>query len=333
VQVHLFAGDDTQTLRWAQDLGVEWVKQQVDWNLIEHGPGDLEWEQLDRTVELCDAFGFRLLLSVINAPAYLRSDPTWFGPPDDYGEFRRFTQQMAERYRGRVDAYELWNEPNLGREWAGDTIDPERFVALVAEGAQGVRAGDPDAVVVSGAPGVTGVTEEGTAMDDRAFLRGMLGAGVAQWVDAIGAHPYGFANPPDASASDPEQVSPTHNDHPSFFFRDTLEDYRAILLEYGAGDLPIWITEFGWPSIEGMGPMDTTGWEYARYVSEQQQAEYVVRAFEIGLGTPWVGPVILWNLNISTIYGNARPESAYSILRPDSSFRRAYLALRLAGPP
>lgn len=333
VQVHLLAGDATQTLHLAQGLGVEWVKQQVDWNLVEHGPGDLEWEPLDRVVDLCDGFGFRLLIGVINAPSYLRTDPTGFGPPADFGEFRRFMQQMAERYRGRVDAYELWNEPNLAREWYGDRLDPARFVALMAEGARGVRAGDPAALVISGAPGVTGINDGVTAIDDRSFLRGALAAGLAQWVDGIGVHPYGFANPPEARASDPQQVAPSHNNHPSFFFRDTLEDYRAILLEYGAGDLLLWVTEFGWPSVERMGDIDTAGWEYARYVSEQQQADYIVRAFRIGRSTPWVGPMFLWNLNIALIYGNERPESAYSLLRPDGSLRPAYIAFRLAEPP
>jgi len=333
VQVDILAGDLEQTLRWAEGLGVGWVKQQVDWNLIEHGSGDMDWALLDRAVHRADGYGFRILLSVINAPAHLRSDPTGFGPPTDYGEFRRFMQQMAERYRGRVDAYELWNEPNLAREWTGDVLDPARFVALVAEGAQGVRAGDPDALVISGAPGVTGIDDGITAIDDRAYLRGVLAAGVAQWVDGIGAHPYGFANPPEESARDPQHAAPSHNSHPSFFFRDTLEDYRAILLEYGAEDLSLWVTEFGWPSVEGLGAMDTTGWEYARYVSEQQQADYLVRALQMGWNTPWVGPMFVWNLNIAVIYGNTRPESAYSLLRPDGSYRPAYIALRLAGPP
>jgi len=333
VQVHLLSGDREQTLRWAEGLGVEWVKQQVDWNLIEHGPDDLDWTQLDRAVGDCNRFGFRLLISVINAPSHLRADPTGYGPPVDYSAFRRFMQQMAERYQGSVAAYELWNEPNLAREWSGEPLDPARFVALVAEGAQGVRAGDPHALVISGAPAVTGINDGVTAIDDRTYLRGMLAAGLAQWVDGVGVHPYGFANPPEASFRDAQQVAPSHNDHPSFFFRDTLEDYRAILLENGAGDLPLWVTEFGWPSVEGMGAMDTTGWEYARYVSEQQQADYTARAFQIGLATPWIGPMILWNLNIAVVYGNGRPESAYSLLRPDGSYRPVYLAVRFAAPP
>lgn len=333
IQVHLFAGEGTETLRWAEGLGVEWVKQQVDWNVIEHGPEDLDWVLLDRVVDMCEGFEFKLLLSVINAPGYLRSDPTWFGPPEDYGEYRRFMQQMSERYQGRVEAYELWNEPNLAREWTGDTLSAERFVALVAEGAQGVRAGDPDALIISGAPAVTGINDGEGAIDDRVFLQGMLEAGVTDWVDGIGAHPYGFANPPEASVEDEEHTSSSHNNHPSFFFRDTLYDYRALLVDHGAEDVPIWITEFGWPSVDGMGPMDTTGWEYAREVSEEEQAQYIVRAFDIALELPWVGPVILWNLNISTIWGNERAQSAYSLLRPDGSYRPAYIAVRLASLP
>ena len=332
VQVHLFAGNVAETLEWARGLGVGWIKQQVSWHTIEHGPGDLEWGPLDRAVEGCSGFGFQLLLSVVHAPDWTRSSELESGPPADYAEFGRFMEQLATRYRGRVAAYELWNEPNLAREWQGDTLDPARFVALVAEGAQGVRAADPGALVISGAPAVTGINDGVVAIDDRAFLRGMYEAGIAQWVDGIGVHPYGFANPPDESWQDPTHVASGYNDHPSFFFRDTLEDYHAIMVAAGDADHRIWVTEFGWPSIDGMGRMDTTGWEYTREVSEAQQADYIVRAFSLGEERSWVGPMFLWNLNLATIWGADDPVSAYSLLRPDGSYRPAYVALRLAEP-
>ena len=332
VQVHLFAGDVVETLRWAQGLGVGWVKQQVEWHTIEHGPDNFDWVALDRAVEACNGFGFKLLLGVTHAPDWTRASELESGPPADYAEFGRFMAQLAARYRGRVAAYELWNEPNLAREWRGERLDPARFVALVAEGAKGVRAADPDALVISGAPAVTGINDGVEAIDDRVFLRGMYEAGIAQWVDGIGTHPYGFANPPDESWQDAIHVTSSHNNHPSFFFRDTLEDYHAIMLEYGDTEHQIWVTEFGWPSTEGMGPMDTTGWEYGREVSEAQQADYVVRAFRMGDERPWVGPMFLWNLNLATIWGAGNPVSAYSLLRPDGSYRPAYIALRLAEP-
>jgi len=332
IQVHLLAGDMEETLRWAQGLGVGWVKQQVEWHTIEHGPGDLDWVLLDLAVDACNRYGFKLLLGVTHAPDWTRASELEGGPPADYAEFARFMEQLASRYRGRVAAYELWNEANLAREWRGDTLSPARFVALVAEGARGVRSGDPGALIISGAPAVTGINDGVNAIDDRTYLRGMYEAGIAQWVDGIGVHPYGFANPPDASWQDPNHVTTSHNNHPSFFFRDTLEDYRAIMLEYGDGERQLWPTEFGWPSTDKMGDMDATGWEYGREVSEDQQADYIVRAFQMGEEREWVGTMFLWNLNIATIWGSGNPTSAYSLLRPDRSYRAAYVALRLAEP-
>ena len=332
IQLHLFAGEMAEPLDWAQGLGVGWVKQQVTWHTIEHGPDDFEWWTLDRAVKACEGYGFKLLLSVVHAPDWTRTSELETGPPADYAEFGRFMGQLATRYQGRVAAYELWNEPNLAREWRGDTLDPARFVALVAEGARAVRAADPDALIISGAPAVTGIDDGVVAIDDRAFLRGMYEAGVASWVDAIGVHPYGFANPPDESWTDPAHLASSHNDHPSFFFQDTLEDYHAIMLAYGDTEHQLWVTEFGWASTQRMGEMDTTGWEYGREVNEAQQADYIVEAYRMGEERPWVGPMFLWNLNLATIWGPRDPVSAYSLLRPDRSYRPAYIALRLAKP-
>lgn len=333
VQLHVPPnGDLEQTLRWAQGLGVGWVKQQVQWHTVEHGPDDFEWENLDRLVAGAAGLGFKVLLGVTHAPDWTRAAQLESGPPADYAEFGRFMEQLAQRYRGRVEAYELWNEPNLAREWRGDTLDPARFVALVAEGAAGVRTADPQALIISGGPAVTGIDDGETAINDRVFLRGMVEAGIVQHVDAIGAHPYGYANPPEESVQDEHHAASSHNDHPTFFFRDTLEDYRQIMLEHGYDEHQIWITEFGWPSPEGIGQMDLTGWEYGREVSEVEQADYIVRAFHMGDERPWVGPMFLWNLNLATIWGAENTFSAYSLLRPDGSYRPSYVALRLAQP-
>jgi hypothetical protein len=324
--------DLDQALGWAQGLGVQWVKQQVEWTNIEHAPGQYEWWELDRIVDKANDYGFNLLLSLNHAPEWTRAQVLEYGPPHDPAEFGRFMGLLAARYQGRVAAYELWNEPNLRREWRGEELDPALFVALVREGAQAVRANDPAALVISGAPAVTGINDGQTAVDDRVYLRGMVAAGVGQWVDGVGVHPYGFANPPQERWDDSTHQATSHNSHPSFFFRDTLNDYRAILDEGGLGALPLWATEFGWPSVEGLGEVDTSGWEYARQVSEAQQADYTVQAFRAGRADEGMGPMILWNLNIATIWGAERPESAYSLLRPDGSYRPAYIAVRVAEP-
>ena len=330
VQVHLFGMDVDQVLGWAQGMGVEWIKQQVEWTNIEHAPGAYDWRELDVIVDKVNGYGLQLMLSVNHAPGWTRSEAVEYGPPHDPAEFGRFMGVLAARYQGRVAAYELWNEPNLQREWRGEPLDPALFVALIQEGSQAIRAADPSARLISGAPAVTGINDGETAVDDRIYLQGMVAAGVGQWVDGVGVHPYGFANPPQERWDDPTHRASSHNEHPSFFFRDTLEDYRAILVEGGLSALPLWVTEFGWPSVDGLGAVDTTGWAYARQVSEAQQADYVTQAFKMGRAVDWTGPMILWNLNIATIWGGDRPESAYSVLRPDGSYRPVYIAVRVA---
>jgi len=81
----------------------------------------------------------------------------------------------------------------------------------------------------------------------------------------------------DGCSADTTHLRSGYNNHPSFFFLDTLEDYRQILSDANI-DKPLWVTEVGWPSIENFGEVDTTGWDYARDATEGDQATYLLRA-------------------------------------------------------
>jgi polysaccharide biosynthesis protein PslG len=330
VQGQFVGPDGDDGIRSAANLGVGWIKQQVDWNSVEYERGLYHWEELDHVVAEAQKHGLKIMFSVARAPGFSRPEPVEEdGPPSDFSIFRDFMHALSARYQGRVAAYELWNEPNLKREWRGFDLSAAKFVELIKAGSEGVRAGDPNAVVISGAPAVTGI-DNAEAVDDRRFLREMIAAGVGDLVDAIGVHPYGAANPPDERAADAAHLRSGYNNHPSFFFLDTLEDYHALLSAANIAK-PLWVTEFGWPSIESFGKVDTTNWEYARDVTEADQAAYLLRAIELRRDRAWVGPLIIWNLNIAPLLGAERSESAYGLLRPDGSERPAYQELRGAG--
>ncbi len=68
-------------------------------------------------------------------------------------------------------------------------------------------------------------------------------------------------------------------------------------------------------------------------VSEWEQAEYILRAYELGQQWGTVGPMVLWNLNFGPLLGSEFSESGYSLLRPDGSPRPSYLSLQAAGEP
>jgi hypothetical protein len=331
VQGQFIGPDGDRGIQSAANLGVGWIKQQVDWNSVEYARGLYRWEELDHLVTEAQQRGLKIMLSVARAPGFSRPEPVEEdGPPSDFTIFRDFMHALSSRYQGRVAAYELWNEPNLKREWRGFDLSAAKFVELIKAGAEGARQGDPNAVIISGAPAVTGIDDKINAIDDRVFLREMIAAGVGDLVDAIGVHPYGAGNPPDERAADATHLRSGYNNHPSFFFLDTLEDYRKMLVEANI-DKPLWVTEFGWPSIEKFGKVDTTGWEYAREVTEAEQAAYLLRAIALRRERSWVGPLMIWNINIAPLLGAGRSESAYSLLRPDGSERPAYQHLREAG--
>lgn len=330
VQVYLHRVDVPALVAQLQELGVGWVKVQVSWKLFQPYPDQYSEEQfadLDALVAQANAVGIRVMLSVAKAPEWSRPTTELDGPPTDFALYRQFIQMLAHRYQGQVAAYELWNESNLQREWNGVPLDAAVLVALIRAGADGVRAADPAALVISGAPAVTGINDGITAVDDRIYFRGMLAAGLTELVDGFGVHPYGWANPPDATFAQPDLTIPTHNNHPSFFFQDTLRDYAALLDEFGVADKPLWVTEFGWGSFEAFGQAPPAGAEFMANVSEWQQAAYTQRAFALAHDWPWVGPMMLWNLNFAPWLGPAFSESGYSLLRPDGSARPVFFAL------
>lgn len=332
VQVHIHQEDIDAILGDLQTMGVDWVKVQVSWKLYENGPDQYtdRFPELDQLVSRANVRGLKVMISVAKAPEWSRPTTELDGPPSDFDQFRDFMAYLAERYRGQVAAYELWNEPNLQREWNGFPLGGDSFVALMAAGADGVRSADPDAILISGAPAPTGIDDGVTAVDDRRFFQQMLAAGVADVVDVIGAHPYGWANPPDSTVANPDTAVPSHNNHPSFFFWDTLHDYRAQLEAAGHGEKAIWVTEFGWGSFEGFNGPPPVGVEFMADVDEWQQAVYTLRAFELAQQWPWVGPMMLWNLNFGPLLGRQFSESGFSLLREDGSRRPVFQALQFA---
>lgn len=340
LQIYLHRQDVRDLLRHIEALDAGWVKVQVSWKLHEPRPGEYSEElfgELDRFISGANGQNVKVLLSVSKAPEWSRAVTEEDGPPADYGQFEAFMRYLAARYAGQVAAYELWNEPNLKREWNGSPLNAADLVELIRRGAAGARSADPAALIISAAPATTGINDGVNAIDDRIYFGAMLAAGVAGVVDGAGVHPYGWANPPDSRAADPTQVSSSHNNHPSFFFADTLEDYRAMLVAAGAGDVELWPTEFGWGSFDGIVTAEGTpaapppGSEFMADNSEWHQAVYTLRAFEMAHDWDWVGPMFLWNLNFTAALGPEFQEVGYSMLRFDESRRPVYRALERRG--
>jgi hypothetical protein len=149
--------------------------------------------------------------------------------------------------------------------------------------------------------------------------------------DVVGVHVFGYANPPDTLWPDAPGPGSTWVDSREFYFR-RVEDIRAEMVRAGHGDRRMWMTEFGWATAN-----DSPLHAFGNQNSFDQQADYLLRAFEIGRYAyqPWLGAMFVWNLNFAVTWQGAgnplHEQAAYGILNPDWSARPAYE--RLAAMP
>jgi hypothetical protein len=297
IQAQLWQNDKGGVAGQINDLGITWVKQQLRWEFVEDAPGSLNWSEPDQVIDVMTGHGIQVLFSVFTAPQWARPDkPGTGGPPNDFNLYADFVGKIAGRYCGRLGAIEVWNEQNLQREWEGFPLDPGTYLDLLRRAYTAIKANCPSVIVVSGAPTPAGTSA--VAIDDVEYLRGMYANGLARYSDAIGVHPSGFANPPEVTFEDWQQKrydAPSHVNHPSFYFRSTMERYRQTMVQAGDTNKRLWPTEFGWAST----PSPYPGYEYAGRISEAQQAQYIVTAFRMMRDWGWVGVPFLWNLNFS----------------------------------
>jgi hypothetical protein len=310
-----------------EDLNFGWLKQEIRWLQIEPVQGQYEWAELDEVVEASSEAGIKVLLTIVDAPVWARDGELGAGPPKDVQDLADFVRATALRYRTKVHAYEIWHEQNVKHSWEGQALSAEGYVELLRASYHAIKEADPEAIVVSGAPMPTGVNDGEWAIDDRAYLQQMYDAGLKYFCDAVGAHPGGYANPPDVYYAggdlDPNRL---YDDHPTFFFRNTMEDYYRIIAANGDADKHVWATEFGWGTPDGLGMEVSPGYVFVNDVDEQQQAAYIVGAYAWAEGWGHAGAMFLFNLNVSPTRSDLG--LVYSIVYQDWSPRPAYRALK-----
>lgn len=321
IQLHYDYDVDTWEYRMQQikPLRVNWVKVQAAWEWLQPDRGgqfDQNFRLFQLHVQKADKYGFQVMLSIVKAPDWTRhSNRNEDGPPDNLNEFAAFLRLLLEKVGPYVDAIEIWNEPNLRREWTGSRpISGASYMELFRVGYDTIRAYSPHITLITAGLAPTG-NHSGVSVDDRAFLRQMYQAGLGRYADVnIGVHPYGWGNPPDFLCCN-NVDGQGWDDQPQFFFRQTLRDYAAIIAAFGHRT-QMWVTEFGWATWEDFPTEPPDPW--MTYNSALDQLDYTMRAFQLGQSRADIGVMILWNLSYAeerTVYDRIEL-AGYSLLYP-----------------
>ena len=262
----------TQDLDAMAASGAQWLRLDFPWGAVEQSRGVFTWGAVDRVVNAAAARGIKVLALPAYTPAWARPVGTTDKyPPTNVADFAVFVKAAATRYSAdRVQAWEIWNEPNISNFWA-PAPDPVKYASMLKSASAALRSVRPGVPVISG--GLSPATDSATTLSPSTFLNEVYAQGAASSFDAVGMHPYSFpALPMDPSTS-------------SWNTYYRLPLIRDLMVTRGDGAKKIWLTEVGAPTGSASDA-----------VTEQRQSDIVAQSISQSQSWAWTGPLFVYSL-------------------------------------
>ena len=119
-------------------LPYEWLRlwdAKTGWEPLEQNRGTYYWKWIDDAVAYAEANGKKVMYVFGDTPGWAGPSPAY--PPVDIAEYSRYVNAVVARYGNRIDAYEVWNEPNLFvpiSESLADLVDMTEVVHSAVKG-------------------------------------------------------------------------------------------------------------------------------------------------------------------------------------------------------
>lgn len=274
--------------------GMTWMKVQIRY----YTGGDIT--QAQGAIAGAKANGFKILLGTVGNASDL-------GNGGD-GYVSGYVNWLATLASMGPDGIEVWNEPNLDREWPKGQISGTSYANMLQRAYSAIKRTNPNVLVISAAPAPTGAegAYPGSVMNDDNWLRQVVEAGGMGYMDCVGVH-Y------NEGVVSPSQTSGDFRDnYYTRYYPTLINTYWNIT----GGQKPLCITELGYLSPEGFPFLDSYfGWGQNTTVA--QQAAYLAEAAALSSRSGKVKLMIVWNVDF-TYYG-ADPMAGFAMIRPDGS--------------
>lgn len=276
--------------------GMKWVKKQLEYKV-----GD-DPSKAAGMIASAKANGFKILLGI-------KGDKSQMGDFNTY--IAGFAQFLAGVAGQGADAIEVWNEPNIDREWPAGQVNGASYTQMLAAAFNAIKARNPNTLVISGAPaptgffGTAGCTANGC--NDDVFMQQMAQAGAAQYMDCVGLHYNEGIIAPSATSGDPR------GSYPSYYFGSMLQ--RG----YGPfGGKQVCFTELGYLSPQGFSTALPATFAWAQNTTVAQHAAWLAEAATIAAQSGKVRLMIVWNVDFP-FYTADDPMGGYALFRPDGT--------------
>jgi hypothetical protein len=294
VGTHIFeqnAGTDVQAVK---EAGLNSIRDDFRWDAVEQKKGIFIIPQ-----KLNDYL--RMLVSESNvAPLmildygndfYDKGKPVTREGIDAFANFARFS---AKELSGKVNHFEIWNEWDHSKD---KPVSAESYFELVRAAAPAIKSVNKNAVVLAGAA-------TSFAMRN-GWVERLVQLGVLNYADGISIHPY---------------VHCDRDNRPEAWL-DFVARFSARLKKANGGkDVPLYITETGWPSHNG-----------ACGILPEKAARYVARALLLVRTLPEVKG--FWWYDLKNDGKNLEErEHNFGLLGYDYAPKPAFASLRDVAP-
>lgn len=200
-----------------KQCGVQWVRERVSWRRIEPQKNNYHWKGYDEPIEVLVKENMKVIQTFHDAPKWSRADRLPRHTPDNLLEAYEFARDYAKRFKGKVIAFEGWNEPNL--HFLEEL--PDHLAAMQKAWFIGLKDGNANIKVLS--PAFTRLLPQ-FELDYR-FLDQFLSCDGGKYFDIFNFHEYGAVHK-----------------YPQLFHAINQQLQKSDL----AG-IPIWATEMGVP--------------------------------------------------------------------------------------
>ena len=242
------AFDPSQCYEKISQLGCKWARIQSGWAKTEKTKGVYDFTWLDQIVDQLIAHGLKPWICLCYGNGlYSELAAETFGavgvPPIHSEEaikaWENYVRATVEHYKGRVDTFEIWNEPD--GLWCWKTgVNATELGAFTKNTGRYIKEVNRDAYVIGGV----------VCSKDLAYLNEAMDAGLCEHIDAISFHEY------------------THDESG---VKQTVEAYKSLAKLHGY-DLDIVQGESGSQSRSGgCGAINTGAW------TQRKQAKQLLR--------------------------------------------------------
>jgi len=210
--VHAARTQEEKEEKLLKQMGAVWILNTFYWSSIEPEKDHFDYTHYDIYVKEAKKQGKKIIGVLGYSTNYAQPQNKYYVSKKQMPFFLRYVEETVRRYKGQVDAWCVWNEPNI-LFWKGTRSS---FFELSKLATDVIRKTDPDAYIIGGS----------FCRTPAGFIKSMHKSGALEGIDALAFHPYAL------------------NPSGSMQLYDKL---TKTLSEINYSN-PVWVTEVGYPT-------------------------------------------------------------------------------------